>query len=293
MRTRQDPRKDADDTTWFRAVSAAMGVGLLSILIYSWTQESWSQVLACALLIGLAAALVGALLGFVFGVPKTVARGARARGDGATPYEGNTNLEEISDWLTKILVGAGLVELKSVPGALDAFGAKFISNGSRGSFGWVTGPAVAISYCVCGFLLAYLWARIYMIGDLNPAEVKEVADAAKNAVIDVDVAKDAAGKTVAVAENAMLSVGKAVSADASSKTDALNVAPSTAATANASSSIEAVVDSAEAAKAAASTASNSVRETAELADNVAETLGGTAATAATTKAPGDSGGTSP
>ncbi|HVR97577.1 MAG TPA: hypothetical protein VMW27_13245 [Thermoanaerobaculia bacterium] len=261
MRKRQDPRKDADDTAWFRAVIGAMGFGLISIITYSWTQESWSQVLACALLIGLAAALVGALLGFVFGVPKTVARGERVPGDGVSSYEGNTNLEEISDWLTKILVGAGLVELKNIPGALDTFGAQFENKASLGSFGWVTGPAVAISYCVCGFLLAYLWARIYMIRDLDPGELKNIVDAAKNAVIDVDVAKDAADKTVAAAEDAVLGVGEAVS----------------------------VVNSAEAARAATSAASNSVRETADLAGNVAEAFGGgAAASTATTKVPSDS-----
>lgn len=276
MRQRQDPRKDADDTTWFRAVSGAMAVGFLSIVLYSWTQKSWSRVLACALLIGLAAALVGALLGFVFGVPKTVARAAKAPGDGATPYEGNTNLEEISDWLTKILVGAGLVELKSVPGALDTFGAKFVSNGSLGSFGWVAGPSVAISYSVCGFLLAYLWARIYMINDLNPAEVIQVAAAAKNAVIDVDIAENAADKALAVAEGAQLDFGEAVSAaDALPKTGAS--VPSTAATGNDSGASDALVDSAKTVTEALSIASNSTRKTEVLAGNLAEGLGGTAA----------------
>jgi hypothetical protein len=261
MRKRQDPRKDADDTAWFRAVIGAMIFGFISIFVYSWTQKSWSQVLACALLIGLAAALVGALLGFVFGVPKTVAKGAKVLGDGASPYEGNTNLEEISDWLTKILVGAGLVQLKSLPGALDRFGAKFGSNGSLGSFGWVTGPAVAISYCVCGFLLAYLWARIYMIGDLDPGKLNDIADAAQNAVINVDIAKDAADKTVAAAEDAVLGVGEAVS----------------------------VVDSAETARAATGAASNSVRETAQLAGDVAEAFGESAVTSTVTpKVPSDS-----
>jgi hypothetical protein len=34
----------------------------------------------------------------------------------------NTNLEQVSDWLTKILIGAGLAELTSIPGGLDQCG---------------------------------------------------------------------------------------------------------------------------------------------------------------------------
>jgi hypothetical protein len=50
----------------------------------------------------------GALVGFIFGVPRWIQpAGAveRAR------YEPNTNIEQLSDWLTKILVGVGLVQL--------------------------------------------------------------------------------------------------------------------------------------------------------------------------------------
>jgi len=32
-----------------------------------------------------------------------------------TRYQENTNLTQISDWLTKILIGASLVELKEIP----------------------------------------------------------------------------------------------------------------------------------------------------------------------------------
>jgi hypothetical protein len=45
-------------------------------------------------------------------------------GAGSEPvaFRGNTNLEQISDWLTKILVGVGLTQLGRVGGALDAIG---------------------------------------------------------------------------------------------------------------------------------------------------------------------------
>jgi amino acid transporter len=163
-RRQKKVEQDADDTTWFHTLSAAMGIGLLAILIYAGAERSW-RVFGCAVLLALAAALVGAFAGFIFGIPKTVEGGASAATTAA--YQGNTNLEQISDWLTKILVGAGLVELKTIYSTLQAFGSQFIKHPVLGSLGWVAAPALVIVYSLCGFLIAYLWARIYMIADLE------------------------------------------------------------------------------------------------------------------------------
>jgi hypothetical protein len=103
---------------------------VIGILIYAWSVHSGS-VLAVALLVAGAAFLGGALLGFLFGIPRSLAVEATPAGTTAEPveagqraalYRSNTNLEQISDWLTKILVGVGLVELGgslSRPGALS------------------------------------------------------------------------------------------------------------------------------------------------------------------------------
>jgi hypothetical protein len=73
-------------------------------------------VFASALMLAGAALLVGGTLGFLFGVPRTLTgerlpdatlNGARAAAPG---YGANTNLEQISDWLTKILVGIGVAQ---------------------------------------------------------------------------------------------------------------------------------------------------------------------------------------
>lgn len=169
-------KRGADDTTWFHAVGWAMGIGLAGIGIYSWAQRSWT-VFSLALLIGLAASLVGALTGFLFGVPKTVATGGAGAAAGSD-YQSNTNLEQISDWLTKTLVGTGLVEMKDLVGALNSFSDRFRGDHSMGSFGWVVAPAVAIANAICGFLLTYLWARIYMIQDLKDQRGEQAAASA-------------------------------------------------------------------------------------------------------------------
>src|SRR3569623_1309485 len=73
-------------------------------------------------LIFLAAATVGALLGFIFAVPRVVARdpgqASGADDDKAKVLSTNTNLERISDWLTTMLVGGGLSQLTNLKSLL-------------------------------------------------------------------------------------------------------------------------------------------------------------------------------
>jgi hypothetical protein len=104
--------------------------GIAAVLVYSFSQGVFTRAYFSALGVGIlsggAALMVGALLGFLFGVPRTL-QGERPPdvleepGEGGRPaeYRVNTNLEQISDWLTKILVGVGLVQLGSI---IDAFG---------------------------------------------------------------------------------------------------------------------------------------------------------------------------
>ncbi|HYC58327.1 MAG TPA: hypothetical protein VEK79_02060 [Thermoanaerobaculia bacterium] len=150
---------------WVNAILIAMSAGLIGIGVYAWSQKSWS-VLSCALLIALAAALAGAIVGFIFGIPKSAATATSTTASGTvtatSEYQGNSNLEQISDWLTKILVGASLVQLGEIRAEFDKFGSRLDASGSMGTAGWIAGPAIVIAYFVAGFLLAYLWARIYM-----------------------------------------------------------------------------------------------------------------------------------
>jgi hypothetical protein len=72
---------------------------------------------------GLAIFLLGALIGIIFGVPKTISSPGMTAAVSVTPSAGTTkalnssttNLTEISDWLTKVVIGAGLVQLKQLP----------------------------------------------------------------------------------------------------------------------------------------------------------------------------------
>lgn len=136
---------------------------------------------ALALLVAAAAACVGALLGFLFGLPRSGdelrATKLPANGDdaGANPVDGqgggegtatrrparaNNNLLEISDWLTKIIVGAGLVGLKDLRGWISRV-AQTVGEGAglEGASQTVFGGAVLTFFFGWGFLFLYIQTR--------------------------------------------------------------------------------------------------------------------------------------
>ena len=150
----------------------------------------------------------GALTGFLFGIPRSLqgrgAQGQPGQGDRSTSdagskqvnkttvedttasgkeadltnaaggYASNTNLEEISDWLTKIIVGVGLINLKNFPSYLKATATYFGSLSSCGQ-GCVAIPdsvslATLLYFFVCGFFFAYLLTRLALPAAFSRAD---------------------------------------------------------------------------------------------------------------------------
>jgi len=170
-------------------------VGLAAIVVFSFsTNGKHLQYVGVGILTALAATLTGTFFGFLVGVPRQVssgsvrlgeaARDARS-GDGGTPDAGarnagaapdttedsrsragraarfsqSTNLAEISDWLTKLLLGAGLVSLTKLGRPLG----QLINRVAGGLVaGDVTGTAkvmagsIMIAYVILGFIVAYV-----------------------------------------------------------------------------------------------------------------------------------------
>lgn len=79
-----------------------------------------------------------------------------------TRYIANTNFEQISDWLTKILVGVSLVQIGNLRPALGALGnnLKPMLGGSQAGAG--IGVAICVAATVAGFLVAYMWTRVIL-----------------------------------------------------------------------------------------------------------------------------------
>ena len=138
-------------------------------------------------MIGVSAFAVGGLVGFVFGIPRSLqeplATPSTPAPDPAEPgaevasqrarYAGNTSLEQISDWLTKILVGVGLTQLANIPSALSSLGETFAPALGGFAASPVVGPLEVVFFGTGGLFLGYLWTRL-RLGPLLAASDDEM-----------------------------------------------------------------------------------------------------------------------
>ena len=121
--------------------------------------------IAIGLLVGAAGFAVGGLVGFLFGVPRLRSGGADTGAGGGEPQViSNTNLEQLSDWLTKILVGVGLVQIHEVDPLLSRFRdqidqALATSAGHPLPGAGLAACLILIGAVIAGFLAAYLKSK--------------------------------------------------------------------------------------------------------------------------------------
>jgi hypothetical protein len=143
---------------------------LVAILLYTPAADSfWAgvELFAVGAIVFGAAFGVGAIIGFLFGIPRRIQREGVETAAGAG-LSVNTNLEQISDWLTKIIVGVGLVEIGSIAGGLNsvAEGIELSTSANAKTFAL----ALIVYSLVDGFLLAYVWTRVELSAQLNLAD---------------------------------------------------------------------------------------------------------------------------
>jgi hypothetical protein len=128
---------------------------------------TYGGLIGVALMTAFGSAAAGGLLGFIFGVPFTKDSGTAtvdqsdtsAAVVSALQYRPNTSLEQISDWLAKMFVGIGLVEIREIPAAFQS-AAKFVAKGMGETVAaQAYAYAALVFFTVCGFLFGFLWAR--------------------------------------------------------------------------------------------------------------------------------------
>jgi tetratricopeptide (TPR) repeat protein len=153
----------------------AIIVGVISVVVFAFAPDRISfgwryfrsslAVAFLGLLVAGAALLAGAMLGFLFGIPRTL-----QDTDAKAGYQVNTNLEQISDWLTKIIVGVTLVELREIPALLlelNEYLAPALGGGRRGE---AFAGTVIPYFFIAGFFLGYLGTRLYLAGAIVEAD---------------------------------------------------------------------------------------------------------------------------
>lgn len=81
---------------------------------------------------------------------------------GDSGYRSNSNLEQISDWLTKILVGVGLVQIGQI-GTAGGRLVRFLAPGLGGQpSSEAFAAALLVFFTTTGFLIGYLITRIFL-----------------------------------------------------------------------------------------------------------------------------------
>jgi hypothetical protein len=154
------------------AILVAVSIGGIALLAWAVGQGYEDGDFSCAKFlkaVGLftmvagASGAVGALLGFLFGVPRTreaaeaARQGQDARAVQRAVLAANTNLERVSDWLTTLLLGATLVQIQPLAKWIGELG-----KGLKTDPAETLMPIIVVYFLVLGFLGVYLMTRLYL-----------------------------------------------------------------------------------------------------------------------------------
>lgn len=167
-------------------LAAVLAVGALLAAAFGFKNPNASTELLVAVF--LATVLVGGLAGFLFGLPRfqyasgtapavvppvTATPPAPATTGSApvTPtrtgeYTPSTNLDEIANWLTKIIIGATLVQIKDIGRVISDISGFVVAPCAPGctQFGHPFVASLIVLAFVAGFLFGYLWTRLHYGG---------------------------------------------------------------------------------------------------------------------------------
>lgn len=172
------------DRSWSRLQVGGFGagatIGLLAVILVGVQENSTAgalRLIGVAVLVGAAALAAGVFIGFLFGVP-------RINSDLGGPhrYGANTNIEQISDWLTKILIGVALVELRAIASGLgDLFTA--IGDSLAITEGTAFAGGLVVYFVTLGFFSGWVLTRLHLPQALSMAD-RLAEDAFKQKILE-------------------------------------------------------------------------------------------------------------
>jgi len=179
-----NPKPNLELALWRFGALAAIGVLASAGYSAQFDLLTFVKVMGFAVIVGGAAALTAGVLGFVFGLPSTILPGREVGAPDGPRYLPNNSLEQISDWITKIIVGIGLVQIGRVSGALASLARRLRpgfteANADQGALeaaGTFSIIALVIYAGLAGFLAAFLWARLSLPGQFRLADVVDELD---------------------------------------------------------------------------------------------------------------------
>lgn len=153
--------------------------------------DSWTLA-ATSLLWSLGLCAAGTILGFLFAIPRVVTEPnvpvpanhtvageselatALIREVRHNRLAANTNLEQVSDWLTKIIVGVGLIELSEIPGLIDRLALTMSPSFGIVPLSMSIATSIIILFTASGFLIGYVTTRAFLPHILETTERQAV-----------------------------------------------------------------------------------------------------------------------
>jgi tetratricopeptide (TPR) repeat protein len=176
-----DPSVDDEDGTrsiaWFLTTFLlVLVVIMIAVALIAASNASFSGAapnmitfLGVAVLTGATGFAGGGFIGFLFGVPRVQTAEARTNAAIAS----NTNLEQVSDWLTKIIVGVSLVEFPRINDQLRLFRTNIDEFMQSGPSAGIAGAGFAaglilVGSAIAGFLTAYLKSKTDLMSAFAP-----------------------------------------------------------------------------------------------------------------------------
>ena len=170
--------------------SVILLLGIVMAICFSKTVRDFSTLVIWILCMYVA----GAAVGFLFGIPK-ILQSDKKKNDPANDddyhLQVNTNLTDISDWLTKIIVGLGLVKLAKLGPYISSV-AQSLAGGldtSDTSAALAFAYGVIICYSISGFLFGYLITRLFLSKAFSEADqqaLQKIADSVKQVADKAD-----------------------------------------------------------------------------------------------------------
>jgi len=140
-------------------------IGLVGIITYA-NQDRFYTTMITLFFVSGAIFTCSSLIGFLFGIPRPTVIDESERSKSG--YIGNDNLLQVSDWITKIIVGLGLTQIHRMPKLLQENAAFIMKETGVSNQAFII--LLLLYYASLGFLFGYLWTRLYFIKMLHASD---------------------------------------------------------------------------------------------------------------------------
>jgi hypothetical protein len=146
--------------------------------------EMGGKILFIGIILGISAFISSYFMGTLFGMPK---RNNNKESD----YSLNNSLVEISDWLTKIIVGLGLVNLKQIPDYLISLG-EYVRASSKydGQLLNIYSIGIVIYFGFLGLYIGYNYMRLVLSNKYKYADDNLIRKELEMAIEKIDEVKE-------------------------------------------------------------------------------------------------------